>query len=127
MCFISYTSNRYKLCGKLISSSKQITRCREYTAWMKAVEAGMASITDVPYHCDPRVIPPHNNPLSAPGRCRPDCPYGRTRPRADQVGLFLHALVVCWLVYLCPRRFFLLMILIIIPPFALACFLELLE
>ncbi|SJL09049.1 uncharacterized protein ARMOST_12425 [Armillaria ostoyae] len=83
MCFISYTSNRYKLCGKLISSSKQITRCREYTAWMKAVEAGMARITDVPYHCDPRVIPPHNNPLSAPGRCRPDCPYGRTRPRAD--------------------------------------------
>lgn len=84
MCFISYTSNRYKLCGKLISSSKQITRCREYTAWMKAVQAGMARITDVPYHCDPRVIPPHNNPLSAPGRCRPDCPYGRTRPRADQ-------------------------------------------
>ncbi|KAF9020965.1 hypothetical protein BDZ89DRAFT_1071884 [Hymenopellis radicata] len=86
MCFISYTSTRYKACGTTKPTSKQIVRCRTYHAFKAAVDARQASYSDLPKSCDPRIIPPHNNVVTDNGRCQRDCPYGRSPmyPRCQQ-------------------------------------------
>ncbi len=90
MCFISYTSTRYKACGTTKPTSKQIVRCRTYHAFKAAVDARQASYSDLPKSCDPRIIPPHNNVVTDNGRCQRDCPYGRSPmyPRCQQYVIF---------------------------------------